>query len=130
MGGRHFASGDSKLSTIRPTQVYERLVGIALDEPFDNYNNEEGRSLTGLKSLSRLNLFVGPNNAGKSRLLRHIVGVDDLSLEYSTPSVSAVRQLFTRWNEAVKAVPWASGQQIHPGVRPTGGDRLGATHRC
>lgn len=56
-------------------------MGIVIKEleiPNDNYffiseNEEKGNAI---KSLSKINIFVGKNNSGKSRLLRHIIKND------------------------------------------------------
>lgn len=47
-----------------------------------NYINKYNKKMSYLNNLSRINIFVGENNSGKSRLLRYIVRGEDVKAFY------------------------------------------------
>lgn len=48
------------------------VTAIKLPESFDSYKNTEGEKLEFLEPVSKINIFVGSNNSGKSRFMRNI----------------------------------------------------------
>jgi hypothetical protein len=72
MSGENRTPGDHQLSSIQiPDELkehYKVLTGVG---------DAEERGLN-LKGLSRVNLFVGPNNSGKSRFLRGVAAAKEL----------------------------------------------------
>jgi len=45
---------------------------LVLPAPLDGYQDPQGEAIKSLSGLSTVNLFVGPNNSGKSRFLRTV----------------------------------------------------------
>lgn len=51
----------------------DNTVGIVFSEPIKNYYTSQGNDLKLWYGISKINLLVGPNNSGKSKLLREIM---------------------------------------------------------
>ena len=54
------------------------IKAIDLGNLSNNYINKYDAEMTYLTHLDKINIFIGENNSGKSRLLRHIVKSKDV----------------------------------------------------
>src|SRR6266571_6622855 len=56
------------------------IKAIALDEQFEKYTVKSAQKEGGnrLSNLSKINIFVGENNSGKSKFLRHLAVIEKL----------------------------------------------------
>jgi hypothetical protein len=59
------------------------------DEPFSSYSFDTSENTNVISSLSLVNIFIGTNNSGKSRLLRSIFSLKDDYFLYNTNKNSA-----------------------------------------
>lgn len=59
---------------------------------FQDFNFEGDKEITGL---SKLNIFIGPNNSGKSRLLRNLFAIKDLSFKNSDFEIEKLNNVST-----------------------------------
>ncbi len=81
------------------------LKAIELGEAGIGYLNEKNKQLYHLYNLSKINIFIGENNCGKSRLLRNIIKCDTskavycLSEEYSKHFARLKNDLFVYINK-------------------------------
>jgi hypothetical protein len=71
------------------------------DEAGDTYHTPaHGNRLT---KLSKLNVFIGPNNAGKSRLLRAIFSAEPLNVSTAVPNLEQFRASIAEVSTAAEA---------------------------
>ncbi|HEX8737457.1 MAG TPA: hypothetical protein VF721_19150, partial [Pyrinomonadaceae bacterium] len=49
-----------------------KINAIKLPDAFDIYKNTNGEKAEFLEPVSKINIFVGSNNSGKSRFMRHL----------------------------------------------------------
>jgi AAA15 family ATPase/GTPase len=68
----------------RYTEIY-----LPLEEPFSSYSFDSPENTNVISSLSLVNIFIGTNNSGKSRLLRSIFSLKDDDFLYNTNKCSA-----------------------------------------
>jgi AAA15 family ATPase/GTPase len=62
------------------------------DEPFSSYSFDTSANTNVICSLSLVNIFIGTNNSGKSRLLRSLFSLKELN--YSRTNNSDIEQLY------------------------------------
>lgn len=71
----------------------QSLYAIKLDHPeFGAYITEAGHPLKALEHLGRVNLFVGANNSGKSRMLRRLASAADYAVKFDADSMFRIGQ--------------------------------------
>lgn len=77
---------------------------------FDGYSGDEpGNSISGLHTL---NVFIGPNNAGKSRLLRAIFAEKELRFATNADELEALRRAIDDVRAAAEIVKESNGQVV------------------
>ena len=54
---------------------------IRLPDSFDIYKNTDGNKSEVLETVSRINIFVGSNNSGKSRFMRNLSSQPDYKVK-------------------------------------------------
>lgn len=70
-----------------------------------NYLNDKGNKLLQLNNLKKINIFVGENNSGKSRLLRSLIKNDKVII-YSPDFINAkkIEQIKRDYNELIEDI--------------------------
>lgn len=63
------------------------ITAIKLLESFDSYKNTEGEKAEFLEPVSKINIFVGSNNSGKSRFMRELSQQTDYKIKLEMPNL-------------------------------------------
>lgn len=58
------------------------IKAIEIGSISDNYRNKYNNKMLYLSNLNKINIFIGENNSGKSRLLRYIIKGNDTKAFY------------------------------------------------
>lgn len=58
------------------------IKAIEIGSISDNYRNKYNNKMLYLSNLNKINIFIGENNSGKSRLLRYIIKENDTKTFY------------------------------------------------
>ena len=72
-----------------PEKTRYTEICLPSDEPFSSYSFDNSENANVISSLSLVNIFIGTNNSGKSRLLRSIFSLKDDDFLYNTNNYSA-----------------------------------------
>jgi predicted ATP-dependent endonuclease of OLD family len=67
-----------------------KVTAIKLPESFDAYKNTEGEIAEFLDPVSKINIFVGSNNSGKSRFMRELAKQDSYEIKSSDVNLEVV----------------------------------------
>jgi predicted ATPase len=72
-----------------PERTRYTEICLPSDEPFSSYSFDTSENANVISSLSLVNIFIGTNNSGKSRLLRSIFSLKDDDFLYNPNNYSA-----------------------------------------
>ena len=75
-----------------PEKTRYTEICLPSDEPFSSYSFDNSENANVISSLSLVNIFIGTNNSGKSRLLRSLFSLKELN--YSRTNNSDIEQLY------------------------------------
>lgn len=82
---------------------------IRLEKDFENFVDEKGVGLNYLSGLSSVNVFIGPNNAGKSRFLRNILKTKNIA--YAISDNHKIFEKLASINERIKQI-WSDNDSV------------------
>lgn len=91
-------------TSLAPFVIRDCQIPEALTRFYDTQNK-----LCAINDLSRLNVFIGPNNSGKSRLLRTLFATDDLIFASRWPMNDELRLRVNNYRKALAAVREQTG---------------------
>lgn len=66
----------------------EKITALKIPDNSYSFINNDDKKEQVLKNISKVNIFIGPNNAGKSRLLRKIISADSNEFNYHLSYIS------------------------------------------
>jgi predicted ATPase len=69
------------------------VTAIKLPETFDSYKNTEEEKLEFLEPVSKINIFVGSNNSGKSRFMRMLSAKEEYEVKQNSVHLSPLMDL-------------------------------------
>ena len=72
------------------------VTAIKLPESLNGYKNSDEESLEFLEPVSKINIFVGANNSGKSRFMRELSNQSNYDVEIKDTNLLTIRNLIIK----------------------------------